>query len=476
MKRLNALVILVLLAFQLLFQQCARETTQIIIPNTLGDTDTPDDLNEWIEQQPVANLPLNKMLLPNGRSIENFQKEYAAKYKGGRIAEDYNPEDQKNMVIASMGEVAQRLCNRENFQYAIDAPDGPAQNGLAYSWGQSNYKKRELPPSSPDCSGDVPCPFRIYGLDCSGFITNLLREATDPSAKALLFTSINRENSTTQGTEKFWNDLLKQNKKFDKVEIKKKGQLDAGSLKSGDIIHWPGHIGYVFESGGKLYIYQSNGKSSDSTRAKYSKAEVKGKIVDTSQACKDKSCDCKVIGKGECEKNYSSSSRGVRAFEATQDEIKIFGKSYEILRFTTKLGGKWKLQLKCDWAANDNVAVTFDITLPDTQDDKPFTANGTGKDYDGSNLYVTFEGTYDAYNRKLKGRLTTKESPTDPTPPRIDDFTYTLPDDAGATEWINLQSVYKDSDSCAGQIKLERISTDTGKRLPAAKLTKQNFL
>ena len=173
---------------------------------------------------------------------------------------------------------------------------------------------------------------------------------------------------------------MKKNPRFAKVEMKKKGRLDVGKIEAGDIIHWPGHIGYVFNgSDGTLKIFQSNGKSSDVNNR------------NGGPECDDKAksdCHCPATESGACELNYSSDRRGVHEVSLTQDKINAFGKNYQILRFTTKLDGKWTIQLKCDWAADNDVAVVFEINIPDTQDGKTFTARGTGIDYDLSLIHI----------------------------------------------------------------------------------------
>jgi hypothetical protein len=464
--RISALLLLVL--FQLFFQQCARETTEIVQPDTFQDTDTPDDINEWIEQQETTSTPLDQLVFTDGQSIADFLEEHIRRYKTGRISADApSPEYQKRLIIASMGKVAQHLCNRENFIYPAIAPDGPAQKGLVYSWGQSNYKIRALPPSAPLCPNDKPCTYKIYGLDCSGFITNLLREATDDATGTLLFQSVSRENSTKQAEEKFWNNLLKQNPKLDRIEMKKKGKLTVGKIEPGDIIHWPGHIAYVFYGqDGKLKMLQSNGKSSD-VNTRYGGPN-----------CNDKTrsdCNCPVIEYGACKLNYTSDKRGVHEVDLTQDKINAFGKNYEILRFTTKLEGKWTLQLKCDWAEDNDVAVVFEINIPDTQDGKPFTAKGKGTDYDGDELFVEFVGEYEPVSRKLKGELRTTSYEGEPNP-RIDKFETILPADDSPTSWITLISIYREDDTCIAQIKMDRANTAGGNRKATPKLTKQNLL
>lgn len=463
MKNSRLSTILFFVFFQLFFLHCARETSEVVEPDTFQDTDTPDEINEWIEQQEASSTPLNELMLPNGQSIEAFFEEYRKKYPNGRIAEEKSPEYQKLLLIASMGEVAERLCNR-TINHPAEAPNAPQHFGLAYSYGQVDYKVRAFPPGNPACPLDKPCPFRIFGLDCSGFITNLLREAKDPSTQINLFNSVKRVNAATQSTAEYWNEILKQNPRFEKVEMKKKGWQAVGNIEAGDIIYWPmGHIGYVYlGKDGKLKVFQSNGKSSDVEKR------------NGGPQCNDpkkSDCNCPGINYGACENNFSKPGRGVHEFSLTQSALNSFSSNYEVLRFTTQIEGKWTILLKCDWADDNNVAVTFGIDIPNTQDSKPFSAKGEGADYDGSTLYVDFLGTYDAISRKLKGRLTIN-SPGIPTP-RMDDFETILPNDAKPTDWITLQSIQRESGTCIAQIKLERAITNGGKRKAAPILTKQ---
>ena len=439
--------------------QCLTEKKEIILLEEDNDP-TVTDINEWIEQFPVSNPSLDELILPNGESISDFEKYYALKYKGSRMNADayLNPEDQKAMLISSMGKVAQRLCDRSKFKKTKqEGPDAPAQNWLAYSYGQDNYKER-LYPATPDknCLPQIRCPYRIQGLDCSGFITVLLREAVDPASESLLFSQIKKEHSSTLGSESYWNDIiLAQNKKFSSIFLKKKGKLDAGQLQAGDIIYFTqGHIGFVLlDSTRVLHVFQSNGASND----------VK--------------CDSANYKKGQCEENYNNEKRGVRAFPATQKQINAFkGKgTYEILRFTTKLQGKWDINVKCDWANDDNVAISFkDVDFPDSQDNQSFTTKIVeGQDYDGKKLYGQIKGTYNAFTKELNAEIfiTFDDDPF----VRIDSFKIILPDSDASTSWQNMTSIQKEENTCIGMIKLGRSSSQSGGRKKQL-LTKQNFL
>jgi len=377
--RTNALLLLLALAFG----QCERQITESV-PTAPAATEpgTDPELNAWIEQFPATDTPLSSLYLPNGRSIGAFWEEYRQKYKSGRLSEELvlSPETQKNLLIASLGRVARFLCTRENFQ-PKQTVDSPRQFGLAYSFGQDDYAIRVPQPSEPhSCPAAPKCTIPVYGLDCSGFIYRLIREAEDPSGKPLLEAGV-RRNATGYALPKTWETILASNPQLSKLIPVAKGRLDAGQLESGDIIHWySGHIGFVLPSdqkSGVLSVFQSNGVDTDNTR----KCNPR----------KSPNCGCPVVATSQCLTNVpqdADARRGVHEFTATQKSIDSFGKDYEILRFTAKLAGLWNVRFKCDWAADNDVAIVFEnLKFPDVDNpDKTFSVPGTGRDYDGKTL------------------------------------------------------------------------------------------
>ena len=295
-----------------------------------GDA-TPSEINNLIDQLPYDNPPLDSLYFEDGQSIKSFLENYKKK-NGGRLgagADATSPTEQKKMLISVMGVVARRLCDRSQFQIPAEtignppqpSTEAPAQNGLAYSYGQDKYKIRAFPaPPEKRCYPQDRCPFRLQGLDCSGFITNLIREAQDPSSTTdkALFSGIVKEHSSTLGTVDYWNlKVLKQDKRFTNITTKNMGQLPASDLQPGDIIYFTkGHIGFVLSRGKdangikKLAVYQSNGVQSDNN------------------------CDEKETG--QCKSNYTSPTRGVHPFTGNQKQIDAFKSTgaYRVLRFS----------------------------------------------------------------------------------------------------------------------------------------------
>jgi hypothetical protein len=148
----------------------------------------------------------------------------------------------KEQLLQDMFFEGVRLASRPLFSKGEneDGP-GPAQDGLAYSFGSKNPDKRDHPPASF-------CPAAVFGLDCSGLIFQLARAAGLAIAQG---PSILQAEATT------WNQSLAPYK----LRMRSVPFFPNG-LESGDIIAWTNkkHIGmYVQLDAGDSGILQSNG-------------------------------------------------------------------------------------------------------------------------------------------------------------------------------------------------------------------------
>jgi hypothetical protein len=199
--------------------------------------------------------------LPNGQLLNNFLKENDSTWNTQFRPVSYDPFlgsqafQQKNMIIARFLKAAEYLSKRSNFQYAKEGNDAPAQNGLAYSFGQKDFRIRQKPPAGS-------CKERVYGLDCSGELYQIFKKSefnllpVGPSFEQIKPETVQR--------------ALKEFPSLKDIVAEDRGKLQTSDLESGDIIYWSklggsatNHIGIILKEAttNKLYVYQSNGSS-----------------------------------------------------------------------------------------------------------------------------------------------------------------------------------------------------------------------
>ncbi|WP_461043376.1 hypothetical protein [Spirosoma harenae] len=325
--------------------QCKKSEEQTTVPQPVERAQgnpadmTPPEINELLDKFPTVNTPLDQFLLPNGQSITAFETEYKKKWKtagGGRLqAPVFTPTEEKYYLIAAISRVAFKLCDKANFQIKKGEKDNePAQDGLAYVFGGKRYDVRSaasppidgLPPN--DCKSKA-CSNLLQGLDCSGFIDNLLKEAKEVSDKEIpdknYFSSITGVDANTYGTTEHWmTKVLNQNTKLTKIKMVNKKQLSADKLQSGDILSYKGHIAIVLVNPltKRVNILGANGVTNDDNCGKLKN----GKPVSD-----------------QCRTNYTEpgqkvpSTRGVRQAEAISTELDNYGdKTYKVLRLVAE--------------------------------------------------------------------------------------------------------------------------------------------
>jgi uncharacterized protein (TIGR02145 family) len=155
------------------------------------------------------------------------------------------------------------LVNRAKHQYPYEGSDKPKQNGLAYGWGNKNHKVRR----SPSLSKSI-CTHKIYGLDCSGFVSQVFSGAGINTNESYNAETLRKGVVLQEALWESFPDL----KKWKFIDY---GKLAVNELKSGDIVYWlsqnksgkmyASHIGVVFMHKEKdtdemrLVVFQSNG-------------------------------------------------------------------------------------------------------------------------------------------------------------------------------------------------------------------------
>lgn len=210
-----------------------------------------------------------------------------------------------------------------------DDGNGPIHKGVAYSYGSKQYQSRSIP-SQGQCNDN------LFGMDCSGFIYQLLNNA------GLAYTGPNKD-----VLEEYSSSYIQQaldNSEFNKLKLIKLGNIAPNEIQSGDIIYWdngPGHrhIGYVWQ----YYLFNCHGSSGEPNN----------------------NCDSPC----QCIKNYNHKKRGARSLPL---DVAFYGNGfwgslYNIMRFSEfevssntfdiqTSGGSDSLNLftQVDWAAQSN--------------------------------------------------------------------------------------------------------------------------
>lgn len=377
---------IVLLLFIFSCNKDDNKDSAIDDPEVLSNSD-----NESLENAPEANsFDFSTVILPNEITIDEYMKEIDSlfynewnKSTNSDPYENLGPQDAKNLLIARITMVALNLTNRSKYQIPDEGAEKPAQNGLAYSWGSKDFKIRQSPPGF----GTV-CMEKIYGLDCSGFVSQLFKNAgvsliggpADSQRKASIL-------------QKAINSSIPALKK---VKVEELGKIPTSKFVTGDVVYWMNdkniatHIGIVLKDiNGSLAVFQSNG--------------VPG------------------INSADCLKNRST-SRGPRRLQLSDTYWFGSSKSYGITRINMDISGKWNLFLKCKDETYD--AITFSLDFP-TTNSNTFNISGTGIDYDDKSFTCTGSLTYDNASNILSGTLFILK-PSSPEFYRYDSFSVKL--------------------------------------------------
>ncbi|MFN4144996.1 MAG: NlpC/P60 family protein [Runella sp.] len=318
------------------FNSC-KKSIDVTVPTPLATNLIADDpdatFQDYLATTPNLRLTLDSLVLSNGATIQQFladnpefKPEYDKVLRGARLSGSMNSISlvKKNLFAQVLLYVsAARMANitttnlwdndaqtlatdpYKNKDYFI--ADGrrtftPKQPyGLAYSYGQRNWRERMAPPAGT-CKDAA-----IYGLDCSGFIINVFQQAGFRIANT---------NVAGMYSKAYWENVLKSNTLLDslKVDFVKNAsgatQYPASSwntlgLLPGDIVFWQGrgadgrtkwnHVGIVLRTAGKkLGIFQANGLPSPNPN------ETRPMN------------NCPDITRGDCRSNYACEGRGVR--------------------------------------------------------------------------------------------------------------------------------------------------------------------
>ncbi len=178
-------------------------------------------------------------------------------------------------LISGLCTQARFLANRKNFTYPLIDSINSAQTGLGYSWGSKDYNARNNPPGEKDS-----CKYKIYGLDCSGFVYQLFRlnKIKIPAGTA----SLQRKPATlVKGLTPYFGDSTS-------FSITDLGRLNISDIRSGDILYFKNRAGEVVHIGlclideeGTLVFYEASGSPNRCDENISLKKGIRGLIITT---------------------------------------------------------------------------------------------------------------------------------------------------------------------------------------------------
>lgn len=183
-------------------------------------------------------------LFPDGSNMSEWEKAHDSGYVYVfNLRANLDP-NKKQLFINSMTHAGFLLT------YRIGYPNFPGQYGLAYVFGSKSFAN----PSTSAYEGHpyVICQEPLYGLDCSGMIYQMAK-----ASGANL-----REGGTTDYVKTdVWNKAFN-NTDFEGLQMRDTGALDPSEIEAGDIIvASSNHIGFVFDNGNSLEVFNSLGRA-----------------------------------------------------------------------------------------------------------------------------------------------------------------------------------------------------------------------
>ncbi len=304
--KINVIKLLVVFGCISIFS-CTKETKETIIieggkpiKSSSAESLSEEDLAFW-DNSSTVNLNINDILLPNGMTFSQYKLS---------IGKTTTEGENRNLLLMLLGEKAHNIINYTNPDFATNIPK---QTKLAYSWNSKDYTN---PSSDPN-----GCPESIYGLDCSGFLYNVFKNAGFNGFKVGAADDQRKEAHLSNVFSKTGQLTNAEGKNIDLKNMVAKdfGEIPPASMLTGDIIYWldasgrAKHIGIILKNGSGISVAQSNGHQNEESDTKNS---------------------------NDCEKNYGA-NRGPRFTSNVENSIKStanggFGDSYGIVRCLEK--------------------------------------------------------------------------------------------------------------------------------------------
>jgi hypothetical protein len=260
-----------MIVFLLLIMTCNKDSgkSEDIIAGDLDDLSTEDA--EYLDKIEHIRYSIYDIMLQNGQSVydylnENdpgFLKKMGYSLKPAFKSKTEVPLDYKMVLIARLMAAGSDFTDRNKFKFSAVSGDAnsPAQNGLAYSFGQKDYMIREKPPWDGN-----KCPQKIYGLDCSGLVYQMAGYSElffPPNPKNYCNAKYLSETSN-------WEKVFQNSAEFKNLRIEDFGPQNVSDIETGDIIYWnhlvdgkqkTEHIAIALSSKSGCGAYMSYGNS-----------------------------------------------------------------------------------------------------------------------------------------------------------------------------------------------------------------------
>lgn len=196
----------------------------------------------------------------SGISSDKYQSQIRSLETVATYIKTISANQQKwDALMVKLLDTAIYLTTKENFSYQ-DSTDIPKQTGLAYLWGGKKYKEKTSPTlyqKKGETQERQHCPYKIHGLDCSGFIYTLFTNA-----------GINMRKGKAEDQRKvdYLKSILIPYFGDNNVEVQDMGRLTDAQVLNGDIAYRINdgiatHIGIILKDrDGKLHFAESYGR------------------------------------------------------------------------------------------------------------------------------------------------------------------------------------------------------------------------
>jgi hypothetical protein len=205
-----------------------------------------------------ANFKLQDLVLPDGRNLQDYLKatEPGALHRNTATTFTYN--DRKSYVIALMTYQAWWLTQDRTYPAGTGINEPEQTSGLGYVLGGKQTQTRQ---SALDLNTGT-CDDKIYGIDCSGLISNIAYFAhlVNPPA-----------GTSNQQIPANWEKVLKNSySEFANVKVERVENLPNSKLIPGDIVFFRpkegsaiNHVGIILQDNkGNLALINSYGNGS----------------------------------------------------------------------------------------------------------------------------------------------------------------------------------------------------------------------
>jgi hypothetical protein len=206
------------------------------------DSLTPEELPIGATEGPI-NYP-ETTILPNGRSVSAFAQSLGIELSSVNSGHPLvTPLDETQIQMAMLASAEGFACpiGQACQSFAVGTLGKtlePAQTRYAYVWGDKTPSTR----TGPDPASASICQDLLYGLDCSGLVTDISNAASITAPAG----------SSAQSDPDNWNNLPAN------VSLIAIGD---GSIQAGDLVFWSGHDGIATDSADFISSTGSKGMS-----------------------------------------------------------------------------------------------------------------------------------------------------------------------------------------------------------------------